>query len=451
MKKVTMFVWNHFTNDARVNRECTALSDRYDVHLIAIDDPKDDRVQREEQINSNFKVSRVKRYPFIIECYQHDKKSFMVKVGTVSTVISVSLFYYNWMLLIYLASLMLMLLAGIKFGKLTKYFVNSIIISRMIFKGYKDHADIYHSNDINTLPQGIICSKFRLKPKKLIYDSHEVQTSRTGYNEKLIKVIEKVLLCFVDEMMVENHTRAKHNEKLYGFYPKTLYNYSEKFEIEEKKDIDLHQLLKIDKNEKILLYQGGLQAGRGLELLIEAMPKIKEGTLMFLGNGKLEKKLKSLAENSPAKDRIKFINKVHFTELPSYTKNAYLGFQVLQNVCFNHYSASSNKLFEYIMAHVPVISCNFPEIKNVVEQGVGIAIDSHDVDSIADATNYLIEHPEIRTTYSENCKMVKLKYNWDIEQKKLMQYYENLENETSTHMHLNFDHIKSEDFIYAKS
>ena len=35
MKKVTMFVWNHFTNDARVNRECTTLAERgYEVDLI---------------------------------------------------------------------------------------------------------------------------------------------------------------------------------------------------------------------------------------------------------------------------------------------------------------------------------------------------------------------------------------------------------------------------------
>ena len=27
-KKIGMFVWNHFTNDARVLRECTALSEK---------------------------------------------------------------------------------------------------------------------------------------------------------------------------------------------------------------------------------------------------------------------------------------------------------------------------------------------------------------------------------------------------------------------------------------
>ncbi|WP_414054040.1 glycosyltransferase [Macrococcus equi] len=427
MKKVTMFVWNHFTNDARVNRECTTLSQNdYDVHLIAIDDPKDDSVLKEERINENFNVSRVQRYPSFITAYQKDKNSFLIKVGTVSTIIGVTLLYFNLMLLIYFASLLLMMALSIKLRKVRKNIVNAAIIGRMIFKGYKDNSDIYHSNDLNTLPQGIICSKFRLKPKKLVYDSHEVQTSRTGYNPKTIKLFESFMIKFVDEMIVENHTRAKKNEELYGFYPNTLYNYSELYDIEEKPDVDLHAELGLPKDEKILLYQGGLQKGRGLELLIEMMPQVKEGTLVFLGAGKLEKKLKEMAANSPVSDRIKFVEKVHFKALPSYTKQAYLGFQVLQNICFNHYSASSNKLFEYIMAHVPVVSCNFPEVKAVVEQGVGISVDSHDVNQIAHAVNTLVTDEKLRSQYSEKCKEIKKIYNWDNEQKKLLEVYKKL-------------------------
>ncbi|MCE4955687.1 glycosyltransferase [Macrococcoides caseolyticum] len=427
MKKVTMFVWNHFTNDARVNRECTALSENgYDVHLIAIDDPKDDKVLQEERFNDYFKVSRVQRYPSFITAYQKDKNSFLIKVGTVSTVIGVTLLYFNLMLLIYFASLLLMAALSVKLRKVRKNIVNGAIIARMIFKGYKDNADIYHSNDLNTLPQGIICSKFRLKPKKLVYDSHEVQTSRTGYNPKKIKRVESLMLKFVDEMIVENHTRAKKNEELYGFYPHTLYNYSELYNIDDKPDVDLHGELGLPKDEKILLYQGGLQQGRGLELLIEMMPQVKEGTLVFIGAGKLEKTLKDMAKASPASDRIKFIEKVHFKALPSYTKQAYIGFQVLQNICFNHYSASSNKLFEYIMAHVPVVSCNFPEVKAVVDQGVGIAVDSHDVNQIAQAVNKLVSDEALRNQYSEKCKDIKQIYNWENEKIKLIDVYNTL-------------------------
>ncbi|MCJ0951418.1 glycosyltransferase [Mammaliicoccus sciuri] len=425
MKKVTMFVWNHFTNDARVNRECTTLADNgYDVNLIAINDPKNPAISAYEEISNKFKVHRVKRYPWLLQAYLDHGKKFLLVVAGVQVVIIPSLFYISFTLMAaYLLSLVVA--AGmIKFKKIRKWFINGAIITRMIVKGYIQNADIYHANDLNTLPQAIVCSKLRLKPKPLIYDSHEVQSDRTGYNPKTIKRIESFMLKFVDQMIVENHTRAKYNEDIYGFYPKTLYNYSEKYNIEEKPQINLHKKIGINEDEKILLYQGGLQQGRGLELLIEAMDEIEEGHLLFIGGGKLTQTLKEQAEASKQADRIHFLDKVPFQELPSYTREAYLGFQVLQNICFNHYSASSNKLFEYMMAHVPVISCDFPEIKKVVEEtNTGIVVDSHSASEIANAVNQLVKNTSLRNQLSENTKQAKEIYNWNNEKSKLLEVY----------------------------
>lgn len=425
MKKVTMFVWNHFTNDARVNRECTTLADNgYDVNLIAINDPKNPAISAYEEISNTFKVHRVKRYPWLLQAYQDHGKKFLLVVAGVQVVIIPSLFYISFTLMAaYLLSLVVA--AGmIKFKKIRKWFINGAIITRMIVKGYIQNADIYHANDLNTLPQAIVCSKLRLKPKLLIYDSHEVQSDRTGYNPKTIKRIESFMLKFVDQMIVENHTRAKYNEDIYGFYPKTLYNYSEKYNIEEKPQINLHKKIGINEDEKILLYQGGLQQGRGLELLIEAMDEIEEGHLLFIGGGKLTQPLKKQAEASKQADRIHFLDKVPFQELPSYTREAYLGFQVLQNICFNHYSASSNKLFEYMMAHVPVISCDFPEIKKVVEEtNTGLVVDSHNASEIANAVNQLVKDTSLRNQLSENTKQAKEIYNWNNEKLKLLEVY----------------------------
>lgn len=425
MKKVTMFVWNHFTNDARVNRECTTLADNgYDINLIAINDPKNPAISAYEEISNTFKVHRVKRYPWLLQAYQDHGKKFLLVVAGVQVVIIPSLFYISFTLMAaYLLSLVVA--AGmIKFKKIRKWFINGAIITRMIVKGYIQNADIYHANDLNTLPQAIVCSKLRLKPKPLIYDSHEVQSDRTGYNPKTIKRIESFMLKFVDQMIVENHTRAKYNEDIYGFYPKTLYNYSEKYNIEEKPQINLHKKIGINEDEKILLYQGGLQQGRGLELLIEAMDEIKEGHLLFIGGGKLTQPLKEQAEASKQAYRIHFLDKVPFQELPSYTREAYLGFQVLQNICFNHYSASSNKLFEYMMAHVPVISCDFPEIKKVVEEtNTGLVVDSHNASEIANAVNQLVKDTNLRNQLSENTKQAKEIYNWNNEKSKLLEVY----------------------------
>ncbi|EHL7183180.1 glycosyltransferase [Staphylococcus pseudintermedius] len=433
MKKVAMFVWNHFTNDARVNRECMALAeDGYDVDLIAINDPKNTDIEAFEQREPHFRVHRVKRYPMLIQVYADYGKRFLMIIGGVSFTIAAGLFFINLKLMLgYLA----MLLAGmviLKVKKLRKWVVNGAIIARMIIKGYQQKADIYHSNDLNTLPQGIVCSKLRLHPKPLVYDSHEVQTDRTGYNPERIKKIERFLLQFVDTMMVENHTRAQHNECLYGFYPQPLYNYSVLYDIEQQPYYNLHEKLGLNQNEKILLYQGGLQQGRGLEKLIEAMPMIQEGVLVFVGGGKLTETLKAQAQQSEARDRIFFLDKVPFEKLPQITREAFVGFQVLQNVCFNHYSASSNKLFEYIMAHVPVIACDFPEIKSVVEENeVGIATDTHSSQNIAAAVNHLLQHPELYDRYRANTRRAKMIYNWQNEKQKLLNVYNTLDDNVS--------------------
>lgn len=51
----------------------------------------------------------------------------------------------------------------------------------------------------------------------------------------------------------------------------------------------MHGILNIPKNEKILLYQGGIQTGRGLENLVKAAPNFKEGILVFIGDGRIKK------------------------------------------------------------------------------------------------------------------------------------------------------------------
>lgn len=428
-----MFVWNHFTNDARVMREGLTLSEGgYDVDLIAIDDPKDDKVLKFETINDKFRVHRVRMYPWLLEVYQNNKKAFIISIAGVTTVVSPVLFYKSWVLLSSYFMLLAAAFLGIKNNTLRKNMIKLARSIKMIGKGYVQNADIYHSNDLNTLTQGVICAKLRLKKRKLVYDSHEVQTDRTGYDPRIIKIWEKSLLPFVDITIVENHTRAAKHAELYGDYPVPVHNYSDLYDIKDRKDIDIHGKLGISKDEKILLYQGGIQEGRGLEQLVQMMPKVKAGTLLFIGDGKLKPKLEQMVEEQELQTRVKFLSKVPLAELPSFTKAAYLGFQVLQNTSFNHYSASSNKLFEYIMAHVPVVGCDFPEIKKVIDsESVGLSVDAASTDSIAHAVNTLVEDEEQRDRYSQNCEIAKHKYNWDAEKETFLSVYSKLDNSES--------------------
>ncbi|MFJ7726432.1 glycosyltransferase [Neobacillus sp. NPDC097160] len=419
-KRVCMFVWNHFTNDARVLRECTALSQtNHMVDLICIADPNHKELPYYEEINPNFKVYRVKRYPDLL---LHLQGAYRM----LSKFKIVGLFIWIYLLLSFPAVLIpvSVLLFLLRKTKTRVIWIRGTIFLRMISRGLWKNYDIYHSNDLNTLLQGFICSKVRIKKRTFIYDSHEVQTSRTGYDSRIYGFLEAVLIKRIDAMIVENHTRAKFNEELYGFYPYVVYNYPE-IQREDGNDHPfLQQQLGLAENEKILLYQGGIQTGRGLEKLIQAAPLFKEGTLVFIGDGRLKADLKRMVDQMDLHHRVKFIPKVPLTELPKYTRNAYLGFQVLNNVCFNHYSASSNKLFEYIMSGVPIIGCSFPEIKKVVEgEGVGLCIDSHDPLSIAAGVNYLLGSDVEYQNMKIRCAAAKEKYNWTNEKVNFLNVY----------------------------
>lgn len=428
MKRVTVFVWNHFTNDARVMRECLTLSENgYDVNLIAIANKKIPEAVPYEEINENFKVHRVPMYPAALEYYFKRKKRVTIVTAGLTAVMSPILFKYSRKSLLVLLSGLVTTGVILKNNKLRQNTVKLIRSLKMIEKGLQQKADIYHSNDLNTLAQGVICSI--ILDSKLVYDSHEVQTDRTGYNPGTIKLVEKSLINFADETIVENITRAKRHKELYGYLPKTLHNYSALYDIEKFPDIDLYEEFNIERSKKILIYQGGVQYGRGLDVLIQSMNYIENGVLIIIGDGKLKEDLIEETVRMELVDKVKFLPKVPLDQLPSYTKQAYIGYQVLQNTSYNHYSASSNKLFEYIMAEVPVITCDFPEIKRVVnEENIGITVEADKPENIASATQRLIDNPELRNELSMNCKSAKYKYNWENEKEELLNIYNELSN-----------------------
>ncbi|MCA1033587.1 glycosyltransferase family 4 protein [Bacillus infantis] len=421
--RVCMYVWNHFTNDARVLRECTALADNgYHVDLICIHDPNHVGLPLFEKKNDFFQIFRVRRYPLLLEMLQN-LYAYCRKNKAAGALLAIS-----WLVLLIMFPLPAAIISFLFFfllkTKLKTVWVRAAILARMIMKGFNGRYDIYHANDLNTLPQGWICSKLRISKKKLIYDSHEVQTSRTGYDNPFYKHLEAFLIHKADEVIVENHTRARYCQKVYGFYPYVVHNYP--FSIKQNLPVPfpLHQMLGLAKEEKILLYQGGIQTGRGLDKLIEAVPLFKEGILVLIGDGKIKKRLQEKVIQQNLDEKVRFIDKVPLAELPLYTRQAYLGFQVLNNVCFNHYSASSNKLFEYMMSGVPVVACRFPEIRRVVEtERTGICIDSHSPREIAGAVNLLLEDRELRDEYSKNAFRARIKYNWDSEKLHFLDLY----------------------------
>ncbi|KAA1042631.1 glycosyltransferase family 4 protein [Macrococcus equipercicus] len=382
MKNITMFLWNNFTNDARVTREGSALVDAgYHVTVIAKREENERELEKREQLPSGIQV------------YRKDKAEISVKALKASTLMK-------------------------------KHIPNALLMFKMIAAGYKIDTDVYHSHDLNTLIQGVVCAKLRPRKRTLVFDSHEVNTSRTNYSAGLVYKVEKFLLNFVDHTIVENETRATYHERLYGDRPMSLHNYSEYYDISEVPAAELA----IPADKKILLYQGGLQQGRGLPLLIDAFKEADvDAVLLMVGDGKIRQQLEEQVRTLGISDKVIFTGRVPYELLRAYTKRAYIGFQILQNTNFNHYSASSNKLYEYMMAHVPVIGTNMPEIRRVIEaENIGLVISESDKNELTAAIRYVMTHPEKHAEWVLNNEHAKDIYNWEQEKAKLLNLYKTI-------------------------
>lgn len=388
MKTVTMYVWNNFINDARVYREAKTLIDNgYSVVIIAKRDMDEKHLPSMERPIPGMMILRPLRRGFS---------------------------------------------RGLNRSITDKHLPNMWLMIRMMLTGRLRSSQVYHAHDLNTLIQGVLSAKFRIKPRILIYDSHEVQTSRTHYRTQLVKRVEGFLLRFVDKVIVENETRADYHEDLYGMRPVPIHNYSELYNIDEVDAVDLREMFNISHNQVIVLYQGGVQEGRGLHLLIEAFEKIKNAVLIMIGDGKQKENMVNLRNTLELQDKVYFIDRVPYLELRRYTKSADIGIQILENTSFNHYSASSNKLFEYMMAEVPVIASRLPEIERVVKtEGIGLTIPPGDKDALIEALERMINDADMRQTFKTRMNTAKRKYNWEVEQLRLLEVYDSLAEEVN--------------------
>jgi len=397
--KVCMVVWNTFVTDARVTREAKSLIELgREVTVIAVHEPGKTRKQ---EVKDGIRIIRVKR-PFVSGKINTKFKPEQATIIKRPTLKMKAKYWLKPMI-----QLSIKWLIGLKF----------------LYYAIREKAGVYHAHDLNTLIPVYIAS--RMRGTRLVYDAHEISTDRAGWgNKKIWQLVEKILIRRADEVITTNLTRAEYLRSIYEIPLPTIVHNVPNYISLQRTNL-LREKLNIPDSKPILLYQGGIQRERGLETLIEAMEWINpSAVLVFIGNGSLKHKLIYMVDQLNLKSRVYFMDAVPMDQLLYYTASADIGMQVLQNTCFNHYSACSNKLFEYIMAGIPVIASDLPEMRKIIETSMtGLLIDPRDPRNIADAVNRLLEDKELYQTFSRNTREASKIYNWENEKHHLQKLY----------------------------
>ena len=389
-----MIVWNEFRNDARVLKEAeslTAAGHRVIVHALHAPGVTQER----EVVSTGVEVVRVARSPF----WRLRRSSTAApvadgKIGRMGPAVQ-----------------------ALRIA--ARAWTHLVLLWRMV----RLRADVVHAHDVNTLPTAWLAA--RLSGARLVYDAHEISTSREGYTSfrKLVGLVEKVLMPRADGTITTTEARAKFFARAYGIArPLVLQNRPREQRPQASERI--RQELGLTEHWPIVLYQGGVQQGRGLERLVRVAAQVPGAYFVFIGGGRLDASLRRIAQELGIEDRVRFIPTVALADLPSYTASADIGVQPIENTCLNHYTTDSNKLFEYVQAGLPVIASDLPEIRRIVRQhDLGLLVPAGDSEALAVALRRMVRDTQLRARHAARARAAAPALSWEVQEHLLVELY----------------------------
>jgi glycosyltransferase involved in cell wall biosynthesis len=253
---------------------------------------------------------------------------------------------------------------------------------RLFFYLLFTKTDVFLSNDTDSLPANYLASRLRKKP--LIFDAHEMFPEMPEViDRKMVKWFWKKIEDWIFPNLKYSYTVCRSIADIYN----------------RKYNINMHVVRNIPFSEhnitpspainangkKILLYQGAVNMGRGIEWVIDTMPHLDGYVFYVVGGGDVLDELKMRVKKRRLEDRVLFTGKIPFEQLAAYTQSADIGINLLENKGLNYYYSLPNRIFDYIRNHIPVLSVDFPEIRKIVAHyDIGVLINHFEPEFLAE-------------------------------------------------------------------
>jgi glycosyltransferase involved in cell wall biosynthesis len=294
---------------------------------------------------------------------------------------------------------------------------------RLFFYLLKSKFDVFVSNDLDTLPANFLASRIKRKP--LVYDSHEYFTEVPELiGRPVIKAIwtwlEKLLVPRVDAAYTVCDSIAEVYHDLYKVDFKVVRNLPVCSQLEKME----HQE-KAEGQPKVILYQGALNLGRGIEAAIRSMQYLDGAELWLAGDGDITNQLKELVTELNLEMKVRFLGRLPLHQLHEVTRQADLGISLEEDLGLNYRFALPNKLFDYIQAGVPVLVSNLPEMRHIVEHyQIGAIAETHQRKELAELMKTALFDQGKRQVWIKNLPKAASELCWENEEKFLRSVYE---------------------------
>jgi glycosyltransferase involved in cell wall biosynthesis len=293
----------------------------------------------------------------------------------------------------------------------------------------REDADIYHFHDPELLLAGLL---LRLRGKQVIRDVRE-DVPRMLLDKYYLPVGTRKLLAWLADKVERFSSRYLSGivaanpliaERFERYTKKTILvrNYPDPAELPESE-------LNAARKSLSILYTGVVTESRGIKQLIEAVRLVSKThpVRLKLAGEFFPSSLELELRNSQGWEYVDYLGRLERAELLKLLPTGYAGAIT--------FGASSHirlgwpvKLFEYMLAGLPVIASDFPLPRRILsEYQCGLLVTSADPVEIAGAISYLIEHPgDAAAMGARGRQAVETEFNWVGEEAKLLALYDRL-------------------------
>ncbi|MEM7470534.1 MAG: glycosyltransferase family 4 protein [Pseudomonadota bacterium] len=308
------------------------------------------------------------------------------------------------------------------------------------------NPDIVHAHDGIALP---LAAKVAQKcDAKLVFDSHELETHRNPPLPWLRKMqvihLEKTYLPKADIVVTVGHKIAEYLEKTYRIRrPLVLYNSPRKTPLPIPERLkthdrtDLRDELMVPPNAFLIVHTGNVTFNRGIEQSVIGLSKAAEdpqfrkaykGGIHFAMVGNtvpaVVKRIEALHLKYGEAISLHFVPPIAPNQIIDYIKTADASISPGIPLVLSYEFGMPNKLFEAILAGLPIVAADLVEKKKLVaEYGLGMSYQADDTDRLAEAFLEVSLNYEIYERGANRQAELNELFSWEAQEQKLIEAY----------------------------
>lgn len=283
--------------------------------------------------------------------------------------------------------------------------------------------DAVYAVDLDTLPSALLAA--RLKGKPCFFDAHEwfsetPEVERRPWIRRFWKLVGQATAKHADAAFTVGPSLARELSREYGCSFEVVRNVPVGRSLPTTHEPS-------DPSRPILLYQGMLNEGRGLESVILALKTLPEASLWIAGEGDRSEQLRQLVSRERLDRQVQFLGLLHPEALYQVTMKATLGLNLLESRSKSYYYSLANKAFDYLQAGIPAIHMNFPEYEALNHPlPVAYLIADLQPKTISACIRQLINQPDSYHQIRENCLKMAPSIRWEEEFKTIEKIIDNV-------------------------